>query len=180
MDKIIFVTGNERKIGEARLACEPVGIEVVQRKLDMDEIQSHDSIKVTEHKVRTAYELAGEPVVVGDTYWSIPALNGFPGAYMKDVAEWFSEDDFLTLVANKADKRVSFTENIAYYDGSEMKVFSKQYWGKFMRPSGVGNSIERVAAFNGQTIGDRRVEGKFSHEADDFIWADFVQWYTAR
>ena len=43
--------------------------------------------------------LAGEAaIVVADTSWSIPSLNGFPGGYMKDVAEWFTPEDFIKQV----------------------------------------------------------------------------------
>ena len=51
----------------------------------MDEIQHHDPLKITEAKVKSAYEKAGQPVVVNDSSWEIPVLGGFPGGYMKDV-----------------------------------------------------------------------------------------------
>ena len=38
--KIYFITGNARKVGEAKLACEPAGIEIVQKQVEIDEIQS--------------------------------------------------------------------------------------------------------------------------------------------
>lgn len=38
--KIYFVTGNARKVGEAKLACESAGIEIVQQQVEIDEIQS--------------------------------------------------------------------------------------------------------------------------------------------
>ena len=36
--KIYFITGNVRKVGEAKLACEPAGIEIVQKQVEIDEI----------------------------------------------------------------------------------------------------------------------------------------------
>ena len=38
--KIYFITGNARKVGEAKLACEPAGVEIVQQQVTIDEIQS--------------------------------------------------------------------------------------------------------------------------------------------
>ena len=36
--KIYFITGNARKVGEAKLACEPAGVEIVQKQVEIDEI----------------------------------------------------------------------------------------------------------------------------------------------
>ena len=180
MKQIIFATGNARKIGEARLGCEPFGIEVMPREFTIDEIQSKDPQKVSEHKARAAYELAGEPVVVTDTFWNIPALNGFPGAYMKDVAEWFNEQDFLNLIADKGDDRICFSENITYYDGVNVKQFTNNYWGKIVSPRGIGNAIENVAEFEGKTLGERRSEGGYSHKPEEYVWWDFAEWFSKK
>ena len=178
MKSVIFVTGNQRKLGEAKRACDLYNIEIINQSYDIDEIQSSDPRQVTEHKVRAAYALAKQPVVVTDTCWSIPALNGFPGAYMKDIANWFSEQDFLNLMADKDDHRISFTENIAYYDGETLQFFSKEFWGTIVPPRGTGNSIENVAEFEGKTLGEHRSEGGYSHAPEDYVWADFATWYT--
>ena len=180
MKSIIFVTGNQRKLDEARLACDLYGIEIVNQVFDIDEIQSFNPRQVTEHKARAAYDLAGRPVVVTDTCWSIPALGGFPGAYMKDVANWFSEQDFLNLMTDKDDSRISFTENIVYCDGETLQFFSKEFWGQVVPPRGTGNSIENVAEFEGKTLGERRAEGGVSHAPEDYAWIDFAKWYTNR
>lgn len=178
MKSVLFATGNQRKLDEATLACDLYDITITSRAFDIDEIQSADPRHVTEHKVRAAYALAGQPVVVTDTCWSIPALGGFPGAYMKDVATWLTEQDFLNLMSDKDDTRISFTENIAYYDGETLQFFSKEFWGQIVSPRGTGNSIENVAEFDGKTLGERRSEGGVSHAPEDYVWADFAKWYA--
>lgn len=178
MKTILFATSNQRKVGEAKLACEMYGVEVVARPFDIDEIQSSSPKDIAEHKARAAYEKAGEPVVVTDTCWDIPALGGFPGAYMKDVAEWLTEQDFLNLMLGKDDRRIAFSENIAYYDGSASKFFSKVFWGQIVEPRGTGNSIENIAEFEGKTLGERRTEGGYSHKPEDYVWADFAKWFS--
>lgn len=180
MKKLLFITGNQRKISEAKLACEPLGIDIVGRPLHIDEIQSSDPREVTRHKALAAYNLAHQPIVVTDTYWNIPALNGFPGAYMKDVAGWFTEQDFLNIISDKSDKRISFSENIAYYDGKDLKVFGKEFWGTIVPPRGTGISIENVSEFEGKTLGERRAEGGFSHKPEDYVWIDFANWFVQK
>lgn len=179
MKKIIFVTGNERKLAEAKLGCQLCGIEVEQVKLDIDEIQSDDPAAISEAKAKDAFEKLEKPLVVTDTSWGIPALNGFPGAYAKYVAKWFGENDFLHLMSGKADRRVSFTESITYIDEKQIKKFSKQYWGMIVEtPRGTGNSIENVCEFDGVTLGERRQMGGYSNKPEDYIWHEFAKWYS--
>jgi len=120
-----------------------------------------------------------QPVVVTDTYWNIPALNGFPGPFMKFVAGWFTSEDFLNLMKDKTDRRVSFTESITYKNAKRTKVFSKEYWGVIVKnPRGTGNSIENVAEFEQVTLGERRQQREYSHKPEEYIWWDFAKWFS--
>ena len=178
MKEILFVTGNKRKVEEAKLACEPLGIRIIQKEFDIDEIQSTDASKVSEKKARDAYLKAQSPVVVTDSFWSITALNGFPGAYAKDVDNWFNEKNFLDLVADYQDKTISFTENITYFDGNQIKQFSKEFWGLIVEPRGKGRPLENIVEIDGTTIGEHRTLGTFSHSAEDYVWIDFAKWFV--
>lgn len=179
--KIYFITGNARKVGEAKLACEPAGIEIVQQQLEIDEIQSTIPNAISIDKAEKAYNLVKKPLVVTDTFWRIPALNGFPGAYMKDVASWFSSDDFLALMKNKENSQIFFSENITYKDAETIKQFSQEYEGIIVtEPRGTGNSIENVAQFEGYTLGERREQGRYSHKPEDYVWDDFVKWVNEK
>lgn len=98
---------------------------------------------------------------------------------MSSVASWFTSEDFISLISNHKDKRTSFTESIVYKDSSQIKIFSKEYWGIMVeKPRGTGNSIENVAEFEGFTLGERREQGGFSHKPEDYIWAKFAKWYA--
>jgi non-canonical purine NTP pyrophosphatase (RdgB/HAM1 family) len=178
--KIHFVTGNSSKFGEAKLACDKFGIEVIQSPLSLDEIQSDDPHKVSETKAKSAFQQLKLPLVVTDTFWNIPAIGGFPGAYMKEVAQWFQADDFLSLIRDKSDKRIMFSENITYVDKTQAKHFSKEYWGQIVPPRGGGRSIEKVAEFEGYTLGERREQGTYSHTPEDYVWYEFANWYTKK
>lgn len=176
---ILFATTNKRKVGEAQLACEPFGIKVEQVELAIDEIQSHIPINIAKRKAQDAYLQIKKPVVVTDTFWNIPVLNGFPGGYMKEVMNWFTSEDFITLLKNKKDKRAAFTESVVYKDTSKLKVFSKKFWGRIVsKPRGTGNSIENIAEFDGFTLGERRTQGRYSHQTEDYVWIDFAKWFS--
>lgn len=172
-----FVTGNARKVGEARLACGPAGIEIVQQQVYIDEIQSTNPSAISIDKAEKAYDLIRKPLAVTDTFWRIPALNGFPGAYMKDVANWFTSEDFLSLMKKKENRQIFFSENITYKDDKIIKQFSQEYEGTIVtEPRGTGSSIENVAEFEGYTLGERREQGGYSHRPEEYVWNDFVEW----
>ena len=183
MNKFYFSTGNERKIIEARAACDLFGIEVTPIELHFNEIQSHDPIAISKQKVEDAYKLADKPaIVVADTSWSNPSLNGFPGGYMKDVAEWFTPYDFVNLLSDKDDKTIIFRETIVYKDKDEVKIFSKEYVGRMAdAPRGnSGNSMDKVAEFNGLTFDETQELNRTSHKPEEFVWYEFAKWLSEK
>ena len=127
---LIFATGNKKKIAEASDILNEFRIRFEAKNAEVDEIQHHDPLEITRRKALDMYnKLTPEfgdklKIVVHDTSWDIPALNGFPGGYMKDVLTWFSVDDFLNLMDGKKDRSAIEKDNIVYYDGEIMKVFS--------------------------------------------------------
>ena len=123
MKAVTFITGNPHKLEEAKSVLKDYVIVVESLRINIDEIQHHDPLKITEAKVKLAYEKAGQPVVVNDSSWEIPALGGFPGGYMKDVANWFTAEDFLALMKDKNDRRIILHDVVAYFDGEQLKLF---------------------------------------------------------
>lgn len=88
-----FVTGNAGKLAEVKAILEPADdaaasssdvtpITVINRKVDLIEIQAGTMEEITLDKCRRAVELLQGPVLVEDTCLCFDALNGLPGAYM--------------------------------------------------------------------------------------------------
>ena len=187
MHKLLFATGNTRKIKEARDACELVGIEITPIKLDIEEIQNIDGKKVAEHKAHQAYKILNKPVVVNDTYWEIPSLKGFPGPYMKDVQSWFTIKDWLALMADK-NKTTICHENVVFADEhGRLHWFKKSFKGEFIdSPLGKINNrntpLERLVSFDGgkSTLASLHDVGKNSYNPEDYCWVDFSKWYAAK
>lgn len=179
---INFATTNSRKIAEARKALSGYDIGVVAIAVDIDEIQHQDPAEITKAKARAAYEVTHEPVVVQDTSWSIPALGGFPGGYMKDVSSWWQPDDWLKIMDGK-DRTIICLEHIAYFDGQNMQHFEASYEGMFARESrGVkGNSIEKtVCLYGNKTLAERHDRGDVASAAEGLVhWRRFAEWFTS-
>lgn len=174
-----FATRNARKLGEATLGCQLFGVSIEQAEVAFQEIQSKDPVGIALHKSLQAFDQLRKPVVVADTFWAIPALNGFPGAYMKEVTRWFGPQDFINLLLPYQDKRIRLTETVVYRDDEQHRIFSGEYWGVISStPRGRGIPIEQVVEINGQTIAERRNQGHYSHEPEDFVWSEFAAWYA--
>lgn len=184
MKTIIFATGNQRKIIEATNSLLPFSIEVKSREVKIDEIQHHDPMEITKAKAHAAYVVVCEPVVVSDTSWSIPALGGFPGGYMKDVAEWWTPEDWIKVMLDRDDRTILCHECVAYFDGAESQHFETAYKGYFSnKPRGKrGNSIEKVICLYGdKTLAQGHDEkGTASNGIELGHWKQFGEWFAGR
>jgi XTP/dITP diphosphohydrolase len=185
MIEILFATGNQRKINEANDTLGDYDITVKPVSIEIEEIQHHDAIEITKAKARAAFDQLKVPVVVSDTSWSIPALGGFPGGYMKDVNIWWSEQDWLNIMSGHQDKSIILQEHLAYYDGEVLVHFSQDYDGVFLNQIqgpivNHNDSFERVASLDGsQSLAEgqakRAVEGVKKQLAH---WQKLGQWFN--
>lgn len=184
MKTILFATGNARKIHEANETLNHYDITVQPISVMIDEIQHHDPVEITKAKARAAYEAAGMAVVVSDTSWSIPALGGFPGGYMKDVGIWWTEQNWLDVMARQSDRRLFCFEHVAYYDGETMQHFVEKYEGYFTKEArgrkDDSESFERVAVLYGNETMAEQLERGENASAGETLghWQQFGKWYS--
>ena len=185
--KIAFITGNPHKLEEAKSVLKDYDITIESLQFDIDEIQHYNPLEITKAKARAAYEKAGYPIVVNDSSWEIPALGGFPGGYMKDVANWFTAEDFLALMKDKNDRRIILHDVVAYFDGEQLKLFISDQTGVFINePRGEGMSMNQVVSMEdsgGLTIAEEfalRRNGTEINPCHFQHWQKFGEWFTAR
>lgn len=185
--KIAFITGNPHKLEEAKSVLKDYDITIESLQFDIDEIQHYNPLEITKAKARAAYEKAGYPIVVNDSSWEIPALGGFPGGYMKDVANWFTAEDFLALMKYKNDRRIILHDVVAYFDGEQLKLFISNQTGVFINePRGEGTSMNQVVSMedsDGLTIAEEfalRHDGTEINPDHFQHWQKFGEWFIAR
>lgn len=182
MTKILFATGNSRKITEASETLREYGIEVEPVKVEIDEIQHRDPVEITKAKARAAYQVVHQPVVVSDTSWEIPALGGFPGGYMKDIASWLDARDWLALMARHEDKTIYCHEHVTYFDGERLQHFQSVYTGQFIDEAKgrehPEESFERVVVLYGnQTMAGQLADGLVASAGESLDhWKQFGAW----
>ncbi len=174
-----FITSNSEKIETARMYLDPLGIQFEAQGLDLIEPQSDSIEEVSKYKAQHAYEVLGKPVVVTDHGWFITALNGFPGAYMKYINEWFSPQDFLKLLAGHDDRTVTKREVICYTDGTETKCFTQDFQGVVLEePKGSGTSAMQVVSLSKsrKSVGECIDEGLDPTDGRHELWREFSSW----
>lgn len=185
MNSITFVTGNDEKVRDAQFALKRYGVKVVKRECDIDEIQHHEPVNIALAKAKGAYDLLQCPLVVNDSSWSIPALGGFPGGYMKDVTAWLATKDFLALMKDKDNKQIFLHEVVVYIDEKGPQVFEALREGLFVdEPAGKNDpSFARIVKMEGDDVtisqifdedGERNLDPqRYEH------WNKFGEWYSS-
>lgn len=190
MRTVYFATKNQEKMLIAQTVCSKFDINVEQAIIDIDEIQGEDPVIIVKDKAYRAYEVLSKPVVVSDDSWDIPALNGFPGPYMKSINHWFKPVDFLRLMSGIKDRSIILHQLLAYYDGSIMKVFRNDIHGKILEePRGQNDRSPNMMVTvldldNGKTIaevfeqGQKAVVERYLTRPD--AWHAFVDWFNSK
>lgn len=134
MKDIIFITGNENKLREAK---QILGIGIVSKNLDIKEIQDVDLEGVIKDKLRNAYKLIKKPVMVEDTGLFLKALNGFPGALIKLLLSRIGREGIVKLLKEFDDKDVVAKCAVGFTkDGKDLKVFIGEAEGLIVNPKG--------------------------------------------
>lgn len=179
MKRIFYITGNKYKFKSAKRYAEKFGFDLVQKKLnEIEEIQSHSIEYVVKGKAKQAFKIIKKPLIVSDSGWNIPSLNGFPGPYMHDINQWFKAEDFLNLIKSKKDKSIILEHIICAISSKGLRLFKKRVKGKFIdHPRGSGLSSDRIIILdnNKYTIAENQNNNQESTDDTD-IWRKIYHW----
>ena len=125
MKKITYVTGNWAKIASAKQFLEPLGYEIDNQKLDIDEIQSDDVEDIAKYSAKVASNQLKCAVLKNDSGLFVEALNGFPWPYTYYVDDTIGENGLLKLMNGIENRKAYFKEVLAYCEyGQEPITFT--------------------------------------------------------
>ncbi len=101
---------------------------------------------------------------------------------MKDIADWFTPQNFIDLIKPYDDRRIILVECIFYIDAATTKHFIREFEGRIVeKPAGEnGNSTEKVVLLNGLTIAQHHDKDQMAFKPEDYIWHDFAKWYAQK
>lgn len=160
MRPVTFITGNQSK---ADYLARYLGLSLVHKKVDLDEIQSIELRTVVERKVRQAYALVNSPVLVEDVSLEFSALGRLPGTFIRFYVE---EVPFETIcrTLDGLDRSAVARCVFGYYDGIEVRLFEGSLDGTIAdHPAGeYGYGWDQIFIPKGYTVTRAALD-----EADD-------------
>ncbi|MDD4661880.1 MAG: RdgB/HAM1 family non-canonical purine NTP pyrophosphatase [Candidatus Pacebacteria bacterium] len=122
---MLLITGNKNKVREFE---EILDCKIDSQSLNIEEIQEVLVEKVSENKVRKAYEILKKPVLVEDTGLIFEELHGLPGALIKWFEEKLSYEEICNLI--KENRNATSKICVSYFDGKDLKQFIGEVKGK--------------------------------------------------
>lgn len=135
--EIIFVTGNKYKFQVAQKSLRGGDLRLVQKKLEIPEIQSESVEEIAMFSARWAADRLKKPVVVSDGGCYIEALNGFPGPFIKYINKWLTANGLLSLMRNEKNRQVVWRDCLAFCEpGKKPKTFVCYFGGNIAKRSG--------------------------------------------
>lgn len=133
IERAVYVTGNPNKAAEAQ-AILPFNIEV--QDLGIEEIQGEGDVhKILSHKLHTAFEKLGVPVIAEDVSAELASLSGMPGPFIKFFEKALGRGALHKLSKVEND-RVSITCCMGYYDGKREEIVEGVLEGTVVAPRG--------------------------------------------
>lgn len=176
---LYFISTNKNKIARAEQFLNPLHIPFQTKDLELQEVQSNSIEEIAIHKAHQAFEILKDPLFVSDHGWSITALNGFPGAYMKFMNQWLTSNDFLNLMREKENREMVFTEYLCFTDGNTVTTFHEEIKGHVLfEAKGDGEPWMNVSSFSSDNTSiAERIKDTPSAFNESKIFEDFGKWY---
>lgn len=122
LQKIYFATTNSVKFATAQKIAHKYHIKLVQKRIDIPEIQSTSSKKIAEFSAQYVANKYKIPVITTDVSHEIKALKNFPGPFVKYINNWLSASDYLKLMEGHKDRRAILTEIVAYCEPNKKSI----------------------------------------------------------
>ncbi len=124
--ELVFVTGNEGKLEEARRKLAPVGVELTQDAGGYPEVQADSLEEVARYGARALMERMEAPFVLDDSGLFVHALGGFPGVYTSYVHRTLGLPRVVGLLEGEVDRSAHFQAVVAFGDPGtgEVELFT--------------------------------------------------------
>lgn len=183
MKEIYFVSGNIDKFLEIQKIADQEyngKIKITFKKTELNEIQSNDILQIVKYKVKQAYHVIKNPVIVEDDGFFIQSLKGFPGTYASYVSNTIGNEGILRLLQNEENREAFFISIYSFFDGTSYVYFEGKINGKINNtiiPGGWGFDPIFIPEGENQSFSqmDRIKKNKISHRSKAF--KKFLSWY---
>lgn len=154
MNKIIMVTGNVGKYRVANDIFKEKELNLIQEKIETPEIQSYNVEDVSAYSALYAAKELNSPVIKSDVGYFIPALNGFPGPFVKYINGMLSGEEILKLIENKVGRTIILKECLTYATptGETKQFINEEKATIALNAYGTGSAFDRIVIFEDQEL----------------------------
>lgn len=171
---IYFITSNKKKYESLKKQLGSIGVTLKQQIYDFDEGRELSIEAVAKYKLAQAKKaFPDKKIIVDDRGFFIPALNGFPGPFVKLLLDSFSYKGLIKLMANEKDRRAIFSYAVAYYDGKKDKVLVANEVG-FITDKPKGTNLHGWTDLL-YVYGHPTFPNKSLAELDDKEWKEYLK-----
>ncbi len=178
---LYFASSNDNKFREIKnLISKENNFDLEFSKININEIQSESILEVTEDKVRKAYDIIKNPVIIEDDGLFITELNGFPGVYSSFVFKSIGNLGILKLLKDNKNRDSKFVSVFSFFDGKFIKSFTGENIGSIsleIIPGGWGFDPIFKPVNERRTYSQLEIQekNKISHRTKAL--KKFLQWY---
>lgn len=186
-NNIYYATNNAGKFEEVRDFFDKIApsFHVEQYAIDIDEIQSLDQKIVVLDKVKKAFKIVKQPLLLDDGGLFFAAYHQFPGTLSKFVFQGLGFKGLFKLIED--DNRASFILQLAYTDGVQTQLFEGVCRGAIVKPEDLSShpKLPFTAIFKPE--GADKTLAKLRYTDDFFRFSfrqqalkKFIDWYQAQ
>jgi XTP/dITP diphosphohydrolase len=182
---ITYVTGNQAKFLTAQKYFEPLGTDLVQKQLNMVEIQSDKVEDISLDKAQKAFEALKVPLIVNDASWIIESLGGFPGPYTHYINGWFTPQDWQVLLARYANKPIILRQAVVYIDDKGSKILTHDAIGKILttpRGNDKWTGFDQIVSMapSGESLAEVHEKQGYSIDGELPLWEKLSQYLESQ
>ena len=127
---LTIITGRQKKFEEAQKLIPSIKWE----KIDLEEIQSMDYLKVAEHKLTEASKLIQGNIIIDDAGVELECLKGFPGTYAKDFINTIGFKQIPIITEKLGNNKAKITCTLGLRYNGENYFFQGIVEGRIMAP----------------------------------------------
>ena len=111
-----FITSNPFKFSDAFQSFKRNGINIKQEFINVPEIQASSAEEVCRAKVVYVSDKINGDFFIEDSSFHIPALNGFPGVYVRYIVETLGVNGIITAMKGLESRGCFFRSCVIYRD----------------------------------------------------------------
>ncbi|MFQ5497363.1 MAG: XTP/dITP diphosphatase [Nitrosopumilus sp.] len=173
---LFFVSSNYHKFQEAKNILEPLGINLVFFKSNLEEIQSNSLKEIAFQKAKDAFSKCKRPIIIEDDGLFIESLEGFPGPYSSYVFKTIGNKGILNLLHNN--RKAKFISIISFCDDETLQSFEGKINGvisKSEKGKGWGYDPIFIPKNSKKTFAELNNKNELSHRYKAL--KKFSNWY---